>query len=397
MLGGVASGLARRLGKDPGLVRVILTLSVLASGVGAAAYMVAWLALPMEGTDHNIWSRVRADRRGIALAIAFAPLAVLTLVVTSALGEHYLSTTATVGLLSCAGLLLIYRNAEDDERLWLRHLAESYLRLTPSSQKRHRSLALRIVGGIAVLGIGLALLTTTHDGTAALRPLAGLILFVCGLVLLFGPWWLRLGQDLLSERQARIRAEERADMAARVHDSVLQTLALIQRNSADPAKVEQLARGQERELRSWLFEGRLPGSAGEAGPSTLVGGAELIAREVEAAHGARVEVVTVGDCPLDEDLLALLAAGREATVNAAKWSGAPSVSLFTEVEADRVSMFVRDRGAGFDPESVAADRRGVTESIRGRMSRHGGSAEIRTAPGEGTEVELRLPRRPVRP
>jgi signal transduction histidine kinase len=397
MVAGVASGVARRFGFDPGVVRVVMALSVLASGFGVAAYIVAWLLLPMEGDDHNIWSRVSADRRGIALAIGLTPVVVVTLIVTSALGDHYLSTVATAVLLSALGLVLVYRNTEEEERAWLRQLGESYLHLTPSARRPRRSLAVRLVVGIGLWAVGLALLTASHEGTAALRPLAGLVLLLCGVALLFGPWWLRLGQDLLSERQARIRAEERADMAARVHDSVLQTLALIQRNSADPTKVAQLARAQERELRSWLFEGRAPGSSSQDGPATLVEGTELIAREVEAAHGVPVEVVHVGDCPLDDDLRALLAAGREATVNAAKWSGAPSVSLFAEVEPDRVSMFVRDRGAGFDPDAVAADRRGVTESIRGRMARHGGTAEIRTAPGQGTEVQLRLPHRPARP
>lgn len=181
-------------------------------------------------------------------------------------------------------------------------------------------------------------------------------------------------------------------MAARVHDSVLQTLALIQRNAEDPQRVARLARAQERELRSWLFEGRAPGSPGASDPTTLAAGAEQIARDVEASHEVAVEVVTVGDCDLDDDLRALLAAGREATVNAAKWSGAPTVSLFAEVEPSAVSMFVRDRGAGFDPGSVAADRRGLAESIGARMARHGGTSTIRSSPGQGTEVALHMAR-----
>lgn len=176
-------------------------------------------------------------------------------------------------------------------------------------------------------------------------------------------------------------------MAARVHDSVLQTLALIQRRAGDPQQVIQLARAQERELRSWLFDGQAPGQlAGRV--TTLAEGVRLIQQEVEAQHGISVEVVTVGDCELDDDLAALLAAGREATVNAAKWSGAPAVSLFAEVEPGEVSLYVRDRGRGFDPGAVPADRKGVAESIRARMARHGGTAAIRSAPGEGTEVCL---------
>jgi len=205
-----------------------------------------------------------------------------------------------------------------------------------------------------------------------------------------GPWWLRIARDLVVERAARIRAEERADMASRVHDSVLQTLALIQRRADQPQQVIQLARAQERELRSWLFDGRAPGSIDAE--TTFAGGVRLIQQEVEAQHGIAVEAVTVGDCPLDDDLAALLAAAKEATVNAAKWSGAKVVSLFAEVEPGEVSLFVRDRGRGFDPETVPGDRKGLAESVHARMTRHGGSAAIRSTPGEGTEVSLTMPR-----
>jgi len=209
-------------------------------------------------------------------------------------------------------------------------------------------------------------------------------------VVLLGPWWLRIARDLVVERQARVRAEERADIATRVHDSVLQTLALIQRRADQPQQVVALARAQERELRSWLFDGRPPGSIDEA--MTLAGGVRLIQQEVEAQHGVAVEIVMVGDCPLDDDLAALLAAAREATVNAVKWSGAGVVSIFAEVEPKEVSVFVRDRGKGFDPATVPADRKGLAESVRARMARRGGHATIRSAPGEGTEVSLTMPR-----
>lgn len=130
--------------------------------------------------------------------------------------------------------------------------------------------------------------------------------------------------------------------------------------------------------------------------ATVAGGVKLIQREVEERHRVAVEVVTVGDCPLDDDLGALLGATREATVNAAKWSGADLVSIFAEVEPDAVSVYVRDRGRGFDPAAVPGDRKGLTESIRARTARRGGSATIRTAPGKGTEVCLVMPRAAVR-
>ncbi|MBO0691315.1 MAG: PspC domain-containing protein [Acidimicrobiaceae bacterium] len=397
MAGGVASAAAERLRLDPGVVRLLLVVSVLASGIGVAAYMLAWLLIPLEGSDRSIASRATSDLRGIAILIAFSPVLIVTLIASSALGNHFITTLDTALLLSAAGLFLIYRNADPDEREWLRQIGESYLHLTPSASRSKKALAVRILAGVALWAAGMVVLTVGHITAAALRPLLGAALLVVALALLFGPWWLRLGRDLMTERQARIRAEERADMAARVHDSVLQTLALIQRNAEDPQRVAQLARVQERELRSWLFEGRNPGTPGAADPTTVAAGAQQIAREVEAAHGVAVEVVTVGDCELDDELRALLAAGREATVNAAKWSKAPVVSLFAEVEPASVSMFVRDRGVGFDPAAVAADRRGVAESIRGRMSRHGGTATIRSAPGQGTEVELRVPRPVGRP
>jgi signal transduction histidine kinase len=217
-------------------------------------------------------------------------------------------------------------------------------------------------------------------------------LVLAAFVVVFGPWWLNIARELVLERQGRLRAEETADLAARVHDSVLQTLAMIQRHAEEPQRVVQLARAQERELRSWLFEGRPPGSFAD-GLATVAAVVGQIQHDVEAAHDIRVEVVVVGDCPLDEHLEALLAAGREATVNAAKWSGAPVVSLFAEVENDRVSLFVRDRGRGFEPADVGSDRRGIAQSVNGRMQRAGGRAVIRSASGQGTEVELRMPRR----
>ncbi len=237
---------------------------------------------------------------------------------------------------------------------------------------------------------GLLVLLLGHPTSAALRPVAGSLLVVAAIVVVFGPWWLSLVRDLLAERQARALAEERAQMAAHVHDSVLQTLALIQRSADDPRQVVRLARAQERELRSWLFEGRLPGTIGdEAG--TLVEGIDVIQRQVEADHGVTVQVVVVGDCPLSDGLRALLDAAREATVNAAKWSGAPQVSIYAEVEPTVAMVYVRDRGCGFDPGAVPDDRQGIAQSIRARVARFGGSAVIRTAPGRGAEVELSVP------
>ena len=251
--------------------------------------------------------------------------------------------------------------------------------------------------GVAIGAAGIVLLVEGHDTVAALRPVGGAALVVAAAVVIFGPWWLSLVRDLIAERQARALAEERAQMAAHVHDSVLQTLALIQRSADDPARVVRLARAQERELRAWLFEGRAPGTIGDDA-TTVAEGVGLLQRQVEEADlGIAVQVVVVGDCALDEGLGALLDAAREATVNAAKWSGADQVSLYAEVEPTAVMLYVRDRGRGFDPEHVAPDRQGIAQSICARVARFGGTAVIRSAPGEGTEVQLAMPRRPGDP
>jgi signal transduction histidine kinase len=394
-LGGVAGGLSERLGIDATVIRIGLVLLALVSGVGVVAYVVAWLVLPLAGGNGAIALRAVADRRGLVLALAFVPALAATLVIGADLDAGFLAPLGWASFVSAAGLVLVWRNAEPDELAWLHQVLDPVVHLGSGPPPALRALAVRIAIGLVLLVGGLALVAFGHTTTAVLRPVGGALLILAAVVVLFGPWWLRLGRNLIDERQARLRAEDRADMASRVHDSVLQTLALIQRSADNPQRVVQLARAQERELRAWLFEGQVPGAIGQ-GATTLVAGMQVIAGEVEAAHRVTVEVVTVGDCPLDDDLRALLEAAREATVNAAKWSGAPVVSLFSEVEPGRVSVFVRDRGTGFDPVAVADDRRGVAESIRARMQRHGGRATLRTAPGEGTEVELTLARREER-
>ena len=288
-----------------------------------------------------------------------------------------------------AGLILVWRNVGEQERVLVARLQPTLHRLGLAGRGTWRGVLVRAVIGAAVAVGGLALLLSGAN-RAVDRPLAGALLVVAGVVVAFGPWWLHVVRDLVDERRARAVAEERADVAAKLHDSVLQTLALIQRRAEQPQQVVKLARAQERELRAWLFEGRLGGAPAEG---TMSGAIAALERDVEERHECSVEAVVVGDCPLDDDLRALVDAGREAAVNAAKWSGASSVSVFVEVEGDEVAMYVRDRGVGFDPGAVAADRRGVSESIQGRMARHGGTAEVRSAPGEGTEVVLHMPRR----
>lgn len=388
ILGGVAAGLSARIGIDVTVVRVALVLFGLTSGVGVAAYLVAWLLVPEEGQTRAMGARAVADRRGLALAAALLPVVLVALVVGSAAGAPWLDSVAWPAYVSAAGLILVWRNGSPPERATLRRLVAPLSRLGAPGRSR-RGWAVRLAGGVLLAAGGVGALMATRRGSSFV-PLVGVALVAAGVVVVFGPWWLDLGRQLVAERQARARAEERADMAARVHDSVLQTLAMIQTRADQPQQVVRLARAQERELRSWLFDGRPPGADTEV-DATLARALARLQRDVEDAHGVPVEAVVVGDCPLTGDLRALVAAGREAAVNAAKWSGAPVVSVFAEVEPAAVSLFVRDRGVGFDPAAVGPTHRGLAESVHGRLRRHGGTAEVRSAPGAGTEVRLRMP------
>ena len=243
------------------------------------------------------------------------------------------------------------------------------------------------LGAAIILAAALAFLW----GNGALQPagevvLATLVALVA-LALVFAPSWRGLVRTLAEERAERVRSQERADVAAHLHDSVLQTLALVQRNADDPREVRRLARRQERELRAWL--------AGDPEPAVgdhLVVSLKAAAAEVEAATGGSVEVVAVGDCPLDERASAACAAAREAMLNAAKFGGDGPVSVYAEATNGRIQVFVRDRGPGFDPSAIPAERRGVRESILGRMERAGGRAVVRPSPGGGTEVEIAIDR-----
>src|SRR5204862_3185073 len=205
------------------------------------------------------------------------------------------------------------------------------------------------------------------------------------LLLVGGPWLWRLALERDAERSARIRTEEREDVAARVHDSVLQTLALIQRHAGEPRRVAALARRQERELRGWLYADRPLGDDG----SSLVAALSAAAADVEELHEVRVELASSGDAAPDT---AVVLAAREAMTNAAKFAGVEEIDVYAEVGRDEAAVFVRDRGVGFDPAAVPDDRRGISHSIEDRLRRAGGTAIVTTRPGGGTEVELRLPR-----
>jgi signal transduction histidine kinase len=241
-----------------------------------------------------------------------------------------------------------------------------------------------IAGGVLVAG-GVASLVGVHLAFGEwLRTMLGLAAVLAGVGAIFGPSLRLLTNALVAERRERIRADERSVISSHLHDSVLQTLTLIQKRSADPAEVQSLARRQERELRQWLYDGR------DARVGTVRGAFEDVAAEVEDRHRVTVECVVVGDRELDEHSDAVVLAAREALVNAAKFSGETRISLYAEIGADSVQAFVRDRGVGFDQAAVAPDRKGIAESIVGRMERVGGSATVRSTPDGGTEVTLML-------
>jgi len=244
-------------------------------------------------------------------------------------------------------------------------------------------------GGFGVaLVVGAAILFLYANGAleaASDAALAAVVVLV-GVGLVLAPYLWRLGRSLAEERAERIRSQERAELSAHLHDSVLQTLALVQKRADDPREVAQLARRQERELRSWLS-----GAPDPRPDERLADALRAAAAEIEEERGVPVEVVAVGDHPLDERASALVAAAREALLNAAKFAGDDGpIRMYAEAGDDRLQVFVHDRGPGFDPAAVPADRRGVRESIVGRMERHGGRAQVRSAPGAGTEVELTM-------
>ncbi|HEY8584839.1 MAG TPA: ATP-binding protein [Capillimicrobium sp.] len=281
--------------------------------------------------------------------------------------------------LTAGGLTLLWRRSASGSASPRASLA------TLRSALPETTLNARTAAGAAlVFGGGIAFLAAADALAEARSVLLAAIVVLVGVALIFGPAWLRIARSLTEERAQRARSEERAEVAAHLHDSVLQTLALIQRRAGDAREVAALARRQERELRSWLAGDERPPEA------SLAAALQAVANEVEDTHGVVVEVVAVGDCPVDERVSATVQAAREAMLNAARFAGTGRVDVFAEAAGGRVEVFVRDRGAGFDPAAIPADRRGVRESIFGRMARCGGRAEVRSAPGEGTEVELVL-------
>lgn len=374
-IAGVARGLAEHLGVDVLLVRLAFVVLVLAAGAGAVAYAAFWIVVPQDaeaGAAVAATTRRDTDRGQL---IALGALAIGAVLLANGLGFGLSGSVLLPLALAAFGIALVWRQADEVQRDRWR-----------AGRWRGSFLIRGLIGIGLVLAGGALFLASRGDLEEARDALLGTVVVVAGLALITGPWWLRMARELASERREHIRSQERAEVAAHVHDSVLHTLTLIQRHVNDPREVVRLARAQERELRAWLYR---PEQEADAALSVAL---ERIAAEVEDAHRVKIDVVVVGDTPIDERLGALLLAAREAMVNAAKYAGEAAISVYGEVEPDQVTVFVRDRGKGFDLDTVPEDRLGVRQSIIGRMERNSGSAAVRSAPGDGTEVQLEMRR-----
>ncbi|TDP39879.1 phage shock protein C (PspC) family protein [Nocardia ignorata] len=383
VIGGVAGGLADHLGVDVFKVRLAFVLLSALVGAGLVAYGLLWIFTPAGGDA----TAPTGDERRQAIG-----LALLGMVLAVTVGWLFQGTAAKVivpVVVVAVGAALVWREydvaAPGPRALFGLPARPSVVTWS------------RIVAGATLIVFGLGVVVLARIDLSSLgSALIAVAVTLVGAGLLTVPLWLRMVRALNAERGARIRNEEREEIASHLHDSVLQTLALIQRQAEDPQEVLRLARSQERELRKWLFDDAAPAH------SSLSAALRTIAGEVEDQHGVKVTPVTVGDVAMDpgdtgaglpkEHFTALLGATREALVNAAKHADVPEIDLFAETEPHQVSIFVRDRGAGFDVSSVPADRRGIAKSICARVERRGGTAEIDSTVGRGTEVRIVMPR-----
>lgn len=399
-IAGVAAGLGNAFGIDPNLIRIAFVVLAFASGVGVIVYAAAWAITPAQapGSSSLPTTRRRARPQFVeAAALAVIVFGALLLIRPLRLGfaDQLVWPIALAGF-GAALLWGRFRNASAPSTQPPPSVADgstgsawsaAVASLVGDTRRPSLGTITRIGAGcvLVITGAGV-FLATRPTSTATRNAASAVVVFAIGIGLVFGPWLSRLAQDLAEERRARVRSQERAALAAHVHDSVLHTLALVRRSASDPRQVVSLARRQERELRTWLAGGPRPSS------DSLAIALDEVAAVVETDYGVPIEIVRVGDCPMDLALEALVSAGREAMVNAARHSGAPSIAVYMEVDRERVTLFVRDRGVGFEPETGETRRHGLADSIVGRMRKHGGTAEVRSRPGSGTEIEVSVPR-----
>jgi signal transduction histidine kinase/phage shock protein PspC (stress-responsive transcriptional regulator) len=388
MVAGVAGGIGQHLGIEPLTIRMAFIILGLAGGFGIVVYLLLWLLAPAEeGNSQAVASARELPRPEVRQVLGAGLLLVGVLTLLWVSGFWFGDALAWPVALAAIGFAVLWaRGSAEDGRS---RLELSAFRSPLDALVRARVSWTRLVLGASLIGGGMAVfLAATTSLEAAANVVLAVIVTAGGLVLLVGPWLWRMANELMEERSMAVRSQARAEMAAHLHDSVLQTLALIQR-AKEPREMASLARTQERDLRAWLY-GRAPSVHG----ARLRDAIDAMAGRSERLQQVKVEAVVVGDADLDDDLRALVSASSEAVLNAAKHSGVSDVSVYVEVDDGQVDAFVRDNGAGFDPHVVPSDRRGIADSIVKRMERHGGTATVRSRPGAGTEVVLHLPRRP---
>ena len=400
----MARGIAQKLAIDPLYVRLAFVLLTLASGVGVFLYAAGLVLMPDEkGSLSRVGKSLDADS-DVTQGLAFGAIVLGAALLLRRIGVWFPARLLWPGVFIFTGLAMVWRrNADDPKTIGGDfHSFTEALKSAKSPQQVWRvvtshwtgstkSTSARVVaGGLLVFSGSGALFASGQPLQAVRNAVVPAFLLLVGLAVIAGPWLLRLNNDLSEERTARIRSEERADIAAHLHDSVLQTLAIIQRRADQPKEIVTLARRQERELRAWLYDGTQVRSEGQA--QSIGEAIEAVADDVERDFGVRVDVVKVGDCPVDQRTEALVAAAREAMVNSAKHSGVEDISVYLEVSGDEVELFVRDRGTGFDEATIAPDRRGLRDSIRGRVEKLGGEVRVHSEIGVGTEVQFRLDR-----
>lgn len=380
VVAGVAAGLGERVEIDPVVVRLAFVMLTFAGGVGAIAYLVLFLAMGWPDPSSEASSPGRTSARQ---AVAVGLVLTGVLLICREAGLWWGDGLVWPAALAILGSAVIWtRGTESDRARWMRW----WRRVPLGDSLQGRGSRVRMVAGGVLLALGLWVFGSANDVSLFGNAPLSLGAVLLGFAVIAGPGVWRLLRQATDERRERIRQEERAEMAAHLHDSVLQTLALIQRTD-DAREMVSLARGQERELRTWLYGGSV-----RSVPGSLSAALDEVAAEVEATHRTRIEVVLVGDCEVNEGLRALVHACREAMVNAARHSGARGLSVYVEVEDEAVTAFVRDQGVGFSRASVTSDRHGIAESIEARMERNGGVALVESEPGRGTEVRLRIPR-----
>jgi signal transduction histidine kinase/phage shock protein PspC (stress-responsive transcriptional regulator) len=369
LLTGTAGGLGERLHVDPIVVRLGFVLLTLAGGLGLLLYGLVFVVSSEPEPDGEAPEAPRRIR-----TVATASIIAGFLLVLRDLGVWFGDPIVVPATIAVMGSSVISGRSD----------AHGFAR---KGWMGSATGVVRTIVGFGMVGVGTIWLVAAAGPYAiTFGSIVVALAAVAAIALGVGPFVVRALRQTARERRERIRSEERAAVAAHLHDSVLQTLALIQRSDSSP-EVARLARRQERELRSWLYGRRIGVSHGRLGEAL-----ETMAARIEEHHAVTVDVVAVGDCEMDDRLVALVEACGEAALNAARHSGDSAVSVFVEVGPDRIEAYVRDRGRGFSPKDVAADRHGIEHSIRARIDRAGGKTLISSRPGDGTEVHLWIPR-----